>query len=139
MSRFDDRWQRLTAAARRAPPLVAPADISTLAARLAQRGLAARATPATQSLTWHGSWHGLAAAALLFAACLVGATAFAPRPGAVVGEAMTLLAEMPRLLPDTSFIPAPPRPPALDLSATFTGIAHWFSPSSVNASLETTP
>ena len=140
MSRFDDNWQRLAAAARRAPPTDPPADLPILAQRLAARGLAARAAQTATPPVWQGGWGGLAAAALLFAVCLVAATAFTPRPAGAISDALTLLASVPRLLPRTDFIPAPPRPPALDLSATFTGIADWFSfPSATAAPLETAP
>jgi hypothetical protein len=134
MSRFERDWQRLVAAARRAPPEEPPADLRMLAQRLAAQGLAVRAAapPGRQA-----GWGGLAAAALLFAGCLVAATAIAPRPAAAVGDAFTLLASVPRLLPGTGFIPAPPRPPAL--SATFTGIAAWFSSPSPAAPLENAP
>lgn len=125
---FDDRWRSLATAARRAahPPGAAP-DV----AALVRRGLAARAAAPEPS-----DWRGMALAAGVCAACLAGLLSFAPVRGEV-GATLAALAQAPRTLPTTAFIPAPPRPPtlaALSPADLAERVAGWFT-----ASPETTP
>lgn len=125
---FDDRWKTLAAAARRAAePEGAVPDVSALV----RRAMAARSAPAET-----GDWRGMAMAAGLCAACLAGLMSIAPVRDEV-GDAFVSLAQTPRAMPTTTFIPAPPRPPTLaslspvDLADR---VAGWFT-----ASPETTP
>jgi len=119
MTDFDHRWQALVAAARQAPAHRAP--LSDLhAARLAAHGLAA----ARQQRDAERAWRGMALAAGLFLACLIGLGAAVQTfmPSITMGETLTL--SRPNV-PDTIFIPAPPRLPAL---ATLASNAPQWSP-----------
>lgn len=111
MTDFDQRWQTLVAAARQVPAHRAP--LSDLhAARLAALGLAA----AQRQREAERAWHGMALAAGLFLACLLGlgvaVQTLVPRD--VLRDTLTI--GRPEV-PDTIFIPAPPRPPALASAA----------------------
>ena len=111
MNDFDRRWQALVGAARQAPAHRAP--LSDLhAARLAAHGLAA----AARQREAERAWRGMALAAGLFLACLVGLGVAVQTmvPREVMRDALTL--GQPST-PDTIFIPAPPRPPALASNA----------------------
>lgn len=122
MNDFDQRWQALVAAARQAPAHRAP--LSDLhAARFAALGLAA----ARQQRDAERAWRGMALAAGLFLACLIGlgAAAQAFMPASTMGDTLTL--GRPDV-PDTIFIPAPPRLPAL---ATLASNAPQWSPARV--------
>ena len=125
---FDDRWKTLAAATRRAAePVAAVPDISSLV----HRGMAARAEPVLVS-----DWRGMAMAAGLCAACLAGLMSITP-VRAEVSDAFASLAQTPRTLPTTTFIPAPPRLPTLALLSPVDladRVAGWFT-----ASPETTP
>jgi hypothetical protein len=104
---FDRRWQKLIASARQAPAQRAPlSDLQ--AARLAALGLAAL----NRQRDAERAWRGMALAASLFLTCVVGlgvaVQTLVPRD--VLRE--TLTRGRPST-PDTIFIPAPPRPPAL--------------------------
>jgi len=119
MNDFDHRWQALVTAARQAPVHRAP--LSDLhAARFAAHGLAA----AQRQREAERAWRGMALAAGLFLACLIGlgaaAQAFVPQD--TMRSALTL--SRPDV-PDTFFIPAPPHPPAL---ATLASSAPQWSP-----------
>lgn len=122
MTEFDQRWQALVASARRAPAQHAP--LSDLhAARLAGMGLAAAARQRESEL----AWRGMAVAASLFLTCVIGfgvaVQAFVPRD--TMREALAM--SRPEL-PDTIFIPAPPRLPEL---ATLASAAPQWSPARV--------
>ena len=132
MTDFDHRWQALIAAARQAPARRAP--LSDLhAARFAAHGLAAAQRQREAEYTWRG----MAMAAGLFLACLIGlgaaAQAFVPQD--TMRSALTL--SRPDV-PDTIFIPAPPHPPALATLASsapqwspvrvFGAVGDWFAP-----------
>lgn len=111
MSDFDPRWQALVAAARQVPAQRAPlSDLQ--AARLAAHGMAA----ARQQRETERAWRGMAMAAGLFLACVVGlgVAVHTVVPADVIGDVLTL--GRPDV-PDTIFIPAPPRPPALASNA----------------------
>jgi hypothetical protein len=126
---FDRRWQALVAAARQVPAQRAP--LSDLhAARLAAQGLAlaARQREAEQA------WRGMALAASLFLACLLGLGAVAAVlvPPATVTASLALVEPG---LPGTGFIPAPPRLPALASTAgawaparVFSAVGAWLDP-----------
>ncbi len=111
MNDFDARWQALVAVARQAS--AQRAALSDLqAARLAAHGMVA----ATKQREAERAWRGMALAASLFLACVVGLGAavqtFVPRD--TLRSALTLGGPA---TPDTIFIPAPPRPPALASNA----------------------
>ena len=119
MTDFDQRWQALVAAARQAPAHRAP--LSDLhAARFAAQGLAA----ARQQREAENAWRGMALAASLFLVCLIGLGAAAQMfmPTTIIRDTLTL--GRPEV-PDTIFIPAPPRLPAL---ATLASSAPQWSP-----------
>ena len=124
---FDDRWQTLVAAARRAgQPVGAMPDITTLV----QRGMAERTAPIVAN-----NWPGMALAASLCAVCLAGLMTWTPARSEV-SDAFAMLAQTPRLLPTTAFIPAPPRPPTLaSLSPTDVAdrVVGWFTASPENS------
>ncbi len=114
MTDFDRRWQQLIATARQAPAQRAPlSDLQ--AARLAAQGLAF----AAQRRDAEGTWRGMALAASLFLACIIalGAAVQAVVPRELLREALTVTRPS---APDTIFIPAPPRPPALASAS-----PHW--------------
>ena len=138
---FDDRWKSLAAAARRAPePPSVMADAVSDFSALVHRGMAARsASVAVSDIS--SDWRGMAMAAGLCAACLAGLMSIAPVRDEV-GDAFVSLAQAPRSMPTTAFIPAPPQLPALaSLSPVSLSpadladrVAGWFT-----ASPETTP
>lgn len=145
MNDFDRRWQALVAAARQAPAHRAP--LSDLhAARLAAHGLAA----AARQREAERAWRGMALAAGLFLACMVGlgvaVQSLVPRE--VMRDALSLREPT---TPDTIFIPAPPRPPALASAApqwsparVFDAVGDWLltttsSPSSAPSAQENAP
>ncbi len=120
---FDRRWQELAARARRAAEPAVVAD-EVQAARLAQLGLAVIRQQREAARTWRG----LATAAALFLACLLGlgaAASLVSAPGVPVWT-----------LPSTAFIPAPPHPPALasltgggwSPARVFSAVDAWFDP-----------
>jgi len=119
MNDFDRRWQALVAAARQAPAQRTP--LSDLhAARFAAHGLAA----AQQQHEAERAWRGMTLAASLFLACLIclGAAAQLLLPPTAMRDALTF--DRPEV-PDTIFIPAPPRLPTL---ATIASSAPQWSP-----------
>lgn len=130
MNDFDRRWQTLVAAARQAPARHAP--LSDLhAARLAAQGLAQSRRQREAEM----AWRGMALAAGLFLACLIGlgaaATVFLPSSA----MSRTTLAMTRSPLPGTAFIPAPPRLPALASTAgawspvrVFSAVGAWLDP-----------
>ena len=132
MSDFDQRWQSLIAAARQVPAQRAP--LSDLhAARLAAHGLALGRQQHEAEL----AWRGMATAAGVFLACLIGLGAAVAVfvPVARMSDAAYALATPP--IPSTAFIPAPPRPPALASTAgqwsparVFGTVGAWFDPRS---------
>ena len=143
MNDFDRRWQALVSAARKTPAQRAP--LSDLhAARLAALGLAAAAR---QREAEH-AWRGLALAASLFLACVIGLGAavhvFVPRE-----TLRGALAISRPEFPDTIFIPAPPRPPELATLASgspqwsparvFDRVSDWLLPASSPSAQENAP
>ena len=111
MTDFDQRWQALAAAARQAPAHRAPlSDVH--AARLAAHGLAS----AAHQREAEQAWRGMALAAGLFLACLIGLGAAVQAFVPAETWRGTLALGHPEM-PDTIFIPAPPRPPALASAA----------------------
>lgn len=136
MTDFDQRWQTLVAAARQVPAYRAP--LSDLhAARLAAQGLAA----AQQQREAERAWRGMALAAGLFLACLLGLGVAVQSlvPHEVMRDALSL--GRPDV-PDTIFIPAPPRPPALASAAgdwsparVFDAVGRWLMPDSSDPSV----
>ncbi len=130
MNDFDQRWQALVAVARQVPARRAP--LSDLhAARLAAHGLALGRHQRDAEL----AWRGMAMAASLFLACLIGlgTAATALLPASSFGAATSSLRSPS--IPSTAFIPAPPRPPALASTAAawsparvFGGVGEWFDP-----------
>jgi hypothetical protein len=115
MNDFDQRWQRLVATARQSPARRAP--LSDLhAARLAAHGLQA----ARRQREAEAAWRGMAAAAGLFLVCLIGLGAAASTLAPAGTTAAVAMALDGPSIPGTSFIPSPPRPPALASRA-----AHW--------------
>ena len=136
MNDFDHRWQALVNAARQAPAQRAPlSDLhaARFAAHFAAHGLAA----AQRQREAEQTWRGMAVAAGLFLACLIGlgaaTQAFVPHD--TMRRALTL--SRPDV-PDTIFIPAPPHPPALATLASsapqwsparvFDAVGDWFAP-----------
>lgn len=131
MNDFDRRWQALLAAARQAPAQRAP--LSDLhAARFAAQGMAAM----SRQRDAERAWRGMALAASLFLTCVVG-----------LGVAVQTLVQRDVLretltigrpsTPDTIFIPAPPRPPALASAAPqwsparlFDAVGDWLTTTS---------
>ena len=107
MTTPEERWQALITVARTAPAQrAALSDFH--AAQLAAHGLSARQQQRQGDLTWRG----FAAAASLFIGCLISLSALA----SVFTDRVSLeqtLAQAVRDLPSTSFIPPPPRPPAI--------------------------
>jgi hypothetical protein len=145
MTDFDHRWQALIAAARQAPAHRAPlSDLhaARFAALFTAKGLAA----AQRQREAEQTWRGMAMAAGLFLACLIGlgaaAQAFVPQD--TMRNALTL--SRPDV-PNTVFIPAPPHPPALATLASsapqwspvrvFDAVGDWFAPTS--SALEKSP
>ncbi|MBA3699904.1 MAG: hypothetical protein H0W78_13735 [Planctomycetes bacterium] len=143
MTDFDHRWQALVTAARQAPAQRAP--LSDLhAARFAAHGLAF----AARQRESERAWRGMALAASLFLTCLIG-----------LGVAVQVLVPREDLrstltlgrpgVPDTLFIPAPPRPPALATLASdapqwsparvFDAVGDWLLPSSASSVQEKNP
>jgi hypothetical protein len=121
MTDFDQRWQALVAAARQAPAHRAPlSDLhaARFATLLAAQGLAV----AQRQREAERAWRGMAVAACLFLACLIGlgAAVQAFVPPDTLRSALTL--GRPEV-PDTIFIPAPPHPPALATLAS--GAPQW--------------
>ena len=106
MTDFDRRWQALVAAARKAP-VHRGALTDVHAARLAAQGFAFARQARAAKVDANSAWRGMALAASLFLACLIGsggvAMIFYP-------EVNTHLAMHLSTVPSTSFIPAPPRP-----------------------------
>ncbi len=143
MTDFDRRWQNLVAAARQAPAQRAP--LSDLhAARLAAQGLAAAAR---QREAEH-AWRGMAIAASLFLTCVIGlgvAVQTVVPPDTMRGA---LVMSRPEL-PDTVFIPAPPRLPELATLASaapqwsparvLDRVSDWLLPSSPSSAQENAP
>jgi hypothetical protein len=134
MNDFDHRWQALVAAARQAPAHRAP--LSDLhAARFAAHGLAA----AQQQREAERAWRGMALAASLFLVCLIGLGAAAQMFMPITTLRDTMALGRPDV-PDTIFIPAPPRLPALATLASsapqwsparvFDSVGDWLLPSS---------
>ncbi len=107
MTTPEERWQTLIAVARTAPPQrAALSDFH--AAKLAAHGLSTGQQQRQVDLTWRG----FAAAASLFIGCLISLSALA----SLFTDHLNLdqqLAQAVRDLPNTSFIPPPPRPPAI--------------------------
>lgn len=105
MSDFDARWQDLVRRARSAAALDATLDAAHVD-RLAQ--LARRAPAGLRESAL--SWRSLALAASLFLAALVGlglgaqALGLAPQIDSTLAD----LARLPRQVPDTTWMPAPP-------------------------------
>ncbi len=136
MNNFDHRWQALVTAARQAPAHRAPlSDLhaARFAATFAAKGLAA----AQRQREAERAWRGMAMAAGLFLACLIGlgAAAQAFVPPDTLRHALTF--GRPDV-PDTLFIPAPPHPPALATLASsvpqwspvrvLDALGDWFAP-----------
>lgn len=143
MTDFDRRWQALVSAARQAPAQRAP--LSDLhAAHLAAHGLAA----AARQRDAEQAWRGMAVAASLFLACVIGlgAAVHVLMPRETMREALAM--GRPEL-PDTIFIPAPPRPPQLATLASgapqwsparvFDRVSDWLLPTSPSSAQENAP
>jgi hypothetical protein len=128
MTDFNHRWQALVTAARQAP--VHRGTLSDLyAARLAAQGLAYARLQREANV----AWRGMALAASLFLACLIGSGAAVANFYPAINS--TDFAMQVSSVPSTAFIPSPPRPPALaslanDWSPTkvFHAVGEWFDP-----------
>jgi hypothetical protein len=129
MTDFNHRWQALVMAARQAP--VHRGTLSDLhAARLAAQGLA-YAHQQREAQEANVAWRGMALAASLFLACLIGSGGVVAIFYPAINS--TDFAMQMSSVPSTAFIPSPPRPPALaslanDWSPTkvFHAVGEWF-------------
>lgn len=108
MSDFDERWQQLVRCARAAPPHDAAPDD----ARLDRLALFARQAAARQRESGL-AWPSLALAASVFLAALLGLGLGARSLGLApsLDGTLTELARLPRQLPGTAWLPAPPEIP----------------------------
>ena len=117
MSDFDRRWHELVASSRSAPPSTAdwrgtPLDPAS-AQGIAQRALAHR----ERRLRQRRELRGMALAAGLCLASLLGLGASGQALGYGPDALAADLARAARSLPRTDFLPAPPRPAELGLTA----------------------
>lgn len=112
MSTPDERWQQLLTTARQAPAQRAVLH-DFHAATLAAHGLHVY----RQQQEAERTWRGLALAASLFMACMIGLGALA----SLMSDESPLLmgdtfAQVTSQVPNTNFIPAPPRPPPIAMT-----------------------
>ncbi|HTS82089.1 MAG TPA: hypothetical protein VMH40_15910 [Myxococcaceae bacterium] len=105
--RFDDRWERLAAAARRGPGAPLPPAPPAWVERIARRGLRAR-SPSPVRISERLAWAGLAAFATAAAVALL----VLPGPLASTATSVASGVEgLPRALPQAPRLPRAPAVP----------------------------